>query len=174
MNEIYLVISNYGYQKAALTSSSHEVNLVAKGWKMSSDETKVFAETLGKYYESLSAGTSLTSQKQSIPESIEKKIDNVFLDLNFSTEDPKIIGREIVKKLLFGGYHNLKISKTGENEFLVYTKHNGCLKNILVDGSGNIEIIVLPKEREKANNRIFFKEDGLYLSRIMTAFNGMF
>jgi len=139
------------------------------------DNFEVFNETLKAYFESLTnRGSSDETSQTVLPKSISEKLDKTFQELNYSSETAKDLATLIMKHLVAYGHNNFNISKTGEREFLTYIKTmNGSYKNLLIDEEGDIELIFLPREREKTWNKLYFKEDGLSLSRIIADFNGM-
>lgn len=44
------------------------------------------------------------------------------------------------------------LSKTGDNEILIYTYIDGVYKNIIIDEDGDIEYLYIPKDRSKSYN----------------------
>src|SRR5688500_4622896 len=47
---------------------------------------------------------------------------------------------------------DVTISRTGDNEILIYRKENGEYKNIMIDESGDIEFLYIPVDRRNTYN----------------------
>jgi prenyltransferase beta subunit len=150
-------------------------DIVASAPRQQPTNYDLYWETLKKYFEAkANLGTQDQSNEIVLPKEIEEQLDKTFQELNYSTQIAKSLAALILKRLVVSGYNDLKISKTGEYEFLTYVKTtDGSFKNILIDEEGDIELIFLPKDRSKTWNKLFFKEDGIVLSRIISQFNGM-
>jgi hypothetical protein len=53
---------------------------------------------------------------------------------------------------------NIEVSRSGENEILIYREHLKNFYNILIDEDGDICYLLIPKEREKIEI-VHFKDD---------------
>jgi len=121
-------------------------------------------------------GNGALNQSESIviPQETEKKINQVFGQLNYKSDSGKNMANELIKEMLSMGVSNFQLSTTGEGEFLIYTRSSdGSFRNVLIDENADIEIIFLPRDRTKTKNKYFFKEDGISLPGVIAALNGM-
>ena len=54
---------------------------------------------------------------------------------------------------------NYVLSKTGENETLIYTFIDGVYRNIIIDSDFDIEYLYIPEDRSKSYNEYFLEKD---------------
>lgn len=83
------------------------------------------------------------------------EIQAIFKELKFKKEAILEIASDILDEAFIQGKTDIKISKTGDNELLIYTFSDGNYKNILIDGDADIEYLYIPQERENTFNEHF-------------------
>lgn len=100
-------------------------------------------------------------------------IASISLELSFKDEVQGDIEKLLTKLYLTNVSKSIDISKSAENEFVIFITSNGTYKNILVDEDGDIELLIIPSDKTKTYNKRFYKEEGLNFSNIVSTFNEM-
>ena len=65
------------------------------------------------------------------------------------------ISADIIKDCLSQNKRDIKISRTGENEILIFSENNGTYNNIIIDEDGDIEFLHIPINRDETYNEHF-------------------
>jgi hypothetical protein len=73
-------------------------------------------------------------------------------------EKKKIMIEEIIKECRKQNKDYI-LSKTGENETLIYTYKEGVYRNIIIDDDFDIEYLYIPEDRSKSFNEYFSEKD---------------
>lgn len=94
-------------------------------------------------------------------------------ELSFNDEVQSDIEKLLTKLHLTNSSKDINISKSIENEFVIFITSNGTYKNMLVDEDGDIELLIIPSDKTKTYNKRFYKEDGLNFSNVVSTFNEM-
>lgn len=137
------------------------------------DTLQLGGDLIANSYNDFLINRSLQLDQYVIPDEIEHRIVSVLEALKYENNTAATIARELVKELLIQNYLDFQISHTGEGELLIYTKDSESFKNIVIDEEGDIELISLPTDRRKAWNMIYFNDEELNLSQVISTFNGM-
>lgn len=82
------------------------------------------------------------------------QFESVYKELKFEKEAILDIAHDIIEHAILLG-KELTISKTGDNEALIYTSSNGDFKNIIIDDEGNIEFLFISANRSDSYNEYF-------------------
>jgi len=134
---------------------------------------------IGSPYDVKRLGTSpflsnfVNDENVELPERITNETNDIIASLSFNEEIKADIIKLLHKMYTVNTSISLSISKSGDNEFLVYINSNGTFKNILVNEDGDIELLVIPPDRRKSYNKTFYKEDGINYSKVVDTFNAM-
>ena len=79
-----------------------------------------------------------------ISEQIEK-LEELKSLLDFEDNRPFMVAEKIINKL----DTDIKISRTGENEILIFRDHEKCFYNILVDEDSDISFLFIGNKRKE-------------------------
>ena len=100
-------------------------------------------------------GVSSVYYQVSGKEALAKLVLN---ELGFE-EDIRNVALQMIKEIE-KKKSNVSFSKSSENEFIIYQKtEDQTWKNLLIDEDGDIELIVIPKNKRKTFNQHFFLND---------------
>jgi len=80
------------------------------------------------------------------------EIGNVYKILGFANEEVLKIADNIIRECLSQNKLDIKISRTGDDELLIYRESNGIFNNIIIDSEGDIEFMHIPKNRTLTYN----------------------
>jgi hypothetical protein len=117
----------------------------------------------------------ISEENFELPVTIKTNIESISDELGFSKDIEADINKIITKLYLANPRAKLNISKSGEGEFIAYTTTSkGTYKNLVIDEDGDIEIIIVPLEKNKSHNSHFYKQDGINFSKVVSLFNGMY
>lgn len=83
------------------------------------------------------------------------EVQTVFKELNFKKEAILEISFDILNEAFLQGKTDICISKTGDNELLIYTFSDGDYKNIIIDADADIEYLYIPMDRTHTFNEHF-------------------
>ena len=98
------------------------------------------------------------------------KVGIILRDLNFDLEIEDVINELI--KYINTSQSELQFSKSDEDEFVLFQQTpNETWKNLLIDEDGNIELIVVPKDRKKTFNKHYMLHNNYNLASIVNNFN---
>jgi len=84
-----------------------------------------------------------------------KDLNIVYQSLNCQNEAVLEIGIDIINNCILQDKIDIKISKTGENELLIFREYKGDFKNIIIDEDADIEFLHIPNDRSKTYNEHF-------------------
>ena len=142
-------------------------------------EDGFFDKTLGDFVTALQQSHSpflsqiTTEENLKLPEDKRTLIATLSNELAFSGEVQSDIEKLLTKLYLTNSSNDINISKSIEDEFVIFITSNGAYKNMLVDEDGDIELLIIPADKTKTYNKRFYKEDGLNFSNVVSAFNEM-
>ena len=111
-----------------------------------------------------------TEANVELPTSLKEKVSQISNELSIDKEIQAEI-EKIATKLYLTTQGKITLSKTSENEFIIYTVENGTYKNILIDEDGDVEVLIIPQDRTLTSNKRFYKEDGINHSLVVSALN---
>lgn len=117
--------------------------------------------------------TITTEENFRLPNDTRNLIASISQELSFKDEVQGDIEKLVTKLYLTNLSKNIVISKSIENEFVIFLTSNGTYKNVLVDEDGDIELLIIPSDKTKTYNKRFYKEEGLNFSNIVSTFNEM-
>lgn len=86
------------------------------------------------------------------------KIDvlrNIYKILNYNNPVVLDIAADIIENCINQSKTDIKISRTGENEILIFRESNGNFKNIIIDEDGDVEFLYIPVNRSNTKNEHF-------------------
>lgn len=108
-----------------------------------------------------------------LPEPLQNKANEISLQLNVTNDVQNDIDQLLLKLYHTNTQREISISRSADKEFLIYLRINDTYKNILIDEDGDIELLVIPSDKSKSYNKIFYKEDGINFSNVVSTFNEM-
>lgn len=82
-------------------------------------------------------------------------LNKMYSLLGFKKDAILEIGSDIIQDSLKQDKLDIKVSRTGDNELLIFRENSGAFNNILIDSDGDIEFIHIPIERENTYNQHF-------------------
>jgi hypothetical protein len=95
-------------------------------------------------------------QTFNVSRTIFSKLDElveVYKKLGYKDDRAFRIAEDILAECFRQGKGDVIISRTGENELLIYRKMDGEYRNIIVDEDGDIEHLHIPVERSQTYNQ---------------------
>ncbi len=117
---------------------------------------------------------TITSEENfKLPDEKRSQIHAISNELSFRDEIKWDIEKLLTKLYLTNSSKEIHVSRSMENEFVVFLSLNGTYKNVLIDEDGDIELLIIPVDKTKTYNKRFYKEDGLNFSNIVSIFNEM-
>lgn len=84
-----------------------------------------------------------------------------YFNLGFTNGAVLEIGIEIIKYCISQKKFDIKISKTGDNEILIFRENLGLFNNIIIDADCDVEFLHIPVNREGTYNEHYSFIDGL-------------
>lgn len=139
----------------------------------------VFDKTLSDFLVALQQShspflsTITTEEKIQLPKNLKSAISVISKELKFTQEVEGDIEKLLTKLYVSNPKEHISISKSTEGEFVIFITSNGTYKNVLVDEDGDIQLLIIPQNRSKTYNKMFYKEDGLNFSKVVNTFNEM-
>jgi hypothetical protein len=113
------------------------------------------------------------ASESNLPNALKTRMTEVFEHLNFDHDVTSEIESLVNKLHLTNPEKEIKINRSSDDEFLAYFQDGEGFKNILVDGDGDIEILIIPADRSKSASIKFYKEDTINFSKVVNKFNEM-
>lgn len=92
------------------------------------------------------------------------KLNKIVSELKLNNEEREImhlVGRNILNQLLLQNKRDAIVSKTGNNELLIYRITDDEYRNLIIDEEGDIELLIISKDQRKSDTKNYFLEDGL-------------
>jgi hypothetical protein len=86
---------------------------------------------------------------------IKQKLEDLYqlyTKLGYQNEAVLEIGSDIIKDSLLQKKLDIKISRTGENEILIFRETEGTFNNIIIDEDADIEYLHIPLNRSETYN----------------------
>lgn len=96
------------------------------------------------------------------------KISQVYKELNFNNEKILSTSAEIIQRCVLVGKTNLNISKTAQEEILIYTSKNGKFNNILIDEDGDISLLRVGDTKEDKFTAFYPLNDKIEFNTIVS------
>ena len=93
------------------------------------------------------------------------EIKNVYQALNFQNPQIFLTAFNIIQLCVIKNISDIKISKSGENELLLYRNKNGEFSNILIDEDCDVSYMFIGKKPGTERTEYFPKEKGLDYSK---------
>lgn len=84
-----------------------------------------------------------------------KDLNIIYSSLNYHNEAVLEIGIDIINHCFLENKIDIKISKTGENELLIFREIDGEFNNIIIDEDADIEYLHIPIDRRQTSNEHF-------------------
>lgn len=81
-----------------------------------------------------------------------KELNVMYQSLGFQNESVLEIGIDIVNNCISQNKTDIKISRTGENELLIFRERNGDFNNVIIDEDADIELLQIPVDRSNTTN----------------------
>ena len=85
----------------------------------------------------------------------KREVYGIYNLLNYDNEAVLEIANDILTNCIRVGKNDMKISRTGENEILIFSEDSGTFKNIIIDKDGDIEFLCIPPDRAKTYNEYY-------------------
>lgn len=131
-------------------------------------------KTLGASFEdSIFRSQIVSTESIKLPEKLQEKANLVSQQLDVTKDVQNDIDQLLLKIYHTNTQREISISKSADKEFLIYLRTNDTYKNILIDEDGDIELLVILPDKSKSHNKIFYKEDGINFSTVVSTFNEM-
>jgi len=89
---------------------------------------------------------------------IKQKLEDLYQlynKLGYQNEAVLQIGSDIIKDSLHLKKMDIKISRTGENEILIFRETEGTFNNIIIDEDADVEFLHIPLNRSETYNEHF-------------------
>jgi len=86
---------------------------------------------------------------------IKQKLEDLcrlYAKLGYQNEAVLEIGSHIIRDCLWQKKLDIKISRTGENEILIFRETEGTFNNLIIDEEGDIEYLHIPVNRAETYN----------------------
>ncbi len=96
------------------------------------------------------------------------ELDNLRDLLEFEDDKPFKIAESIIDKL---GDIDIKISRTGDNEILIFREFNKCFYNILVDDDSDISYLFIGDNRSESYTHIWDDSSDKSIDEVINEFN---
>ncbi|MDI1353873.1 MAG: hypothetical protein PSX36_03070 [bacterium] len=138
-------------------------------------ESKSLSAKLGLADNALTKAMHTQTSRQTLNESITApsrhsfllnsfiKVAQIYKELNLNNERILNTSIELLQSCAVLGKTNLNISKTSQEEILIYTSKNGNFNNVLIDEDGDISLLRVGDKKENkytafysANEKIDF------------------
>lgn len=100
-----------------------------------------------------------------ISEQIEK-LEELKSLLDFEDNRPFMVAEKIINKLTT----DVKISRTGDNEILIFREHEKCFYNILIDEESDISFMFIGDKREESNTYMTDDDSDESIERVINSF----
>jgi len=84
-----------------------------------------------------------------------KMISLIYNQLGYTNTVVKDIAHDILNAFVNSGKTNLIVSKTADNEMLIYTNIDGEFRNIIIDENADVEYLFVPKQRRDTFNEYY-------------------
>ena len=88
--------------------------------------------------------------------------------LDFDDNEPFRVAEKIINKL----NDHVKVSRTGENEILIFREYEKCFYNILVDEDADISFMFIGNKREGTYTYMTDDDSDESIERVLTSFYG--
>lgn len=96
------------------------------------------------------------------------KISQIYKELNFDNEKILSVSAELLQRCALVGKINLNISKTAQQEILIYTLKNSGFNNILIDEDGDISLLRIGDAKEDKFTAFYPLNDEMDLNTIVS------
>jgi hypothetical protein len=96
------------------------------------------------------------------------KIAQTYKELNFNNEKILNVSVELLQRCALLGKTNLNISKTSQEEILIYTSKNGKFNNILIDEDGDISLLRVGDKKEDKFTAFYSSNEKIDFSTIVS------
>jgi len=144
-------------------------------------DSEIFSEVLAKYKylknltEDHSPALIMIKDKESVklPNGLSEKLQAISAELNFNSSITAIIEKFVLELYIKNDNQNIVLSKSSDDQFLMYVNDNGTYKNLLIDEEGDVELLIIPPDRKKTFNQMYFKSKGFDYSQIISKLNAM-
>lgn len=103
-------------------------------------------------------------------EGVKTRIAALLKELSFNDEVQSDIKELLANLYSADSSKDIQISRSADNEFLIFITSNGTHKNLLIDEDGDIELLIIPPDRTKTYCERFYKKDGIKFSIIVETF----
>lgn len=86
--------------------------------------------------------------------------------LDFEDDQPFNVAEKIINKLTT----DFKVSRTGDNEILIFREHEKCFYNILIDEESDISFMFIGDKRQESNTYITDDDSDESIERVVNSF----
>lgn len=136
----------------------------------SQEDLKDFYTTLNKNDNIFNSEVQVADNFK-LPNSIVNKVNEISSSIGFSDNIVSEVKVFLQKLYLNSNFVSLELSLTDECEFLIYGINKNTYHNILIDNDGDIEVLILPENKENIFSKKFYKEEGIDHVNIINSFN---
>jgi len=95
------------------------------------------------------------------------RFNTLYDELGFDNQSVIILGASLIEECIRQD-KDITISKTTDNEILIYTDHDGSFDNLIIDHDGDIEYICIPKNRTMVYNEYFRNDGGIDIEELVS------
>jgi|GEM_PF-6272783 len=88
------------------------------------------------------------------------ELSNIFRELEFENEEIMLTAFNILQSCLISNKTDIELTKTSDNELLLFRKKNGEYSNIIIDEDGDISYIHIGKKLGDEKSGYFPKKNG--------------
>ena len=96
------------------------------------------------------------------------EVKDVYEDLNFKNENVIKTSFEIIQRCTLNFMTDIVISKTSQDEILIYRKDNDKFLNLLIDEDGDISFVRIGKKMEDKKIEFFSSEEKIDFNKIVS------
>jgi hypothetical protein len=93
-------------------------------------------------------------------------LSNVYCELKFDNPQGVISAFNILNICAQNKKFNISVSKSNENEILIYSQIGGVYNNLLIDNDGDIQYIKIGRKLGEEDSRVFPQNENLNYSYI--------
>lgn len=107
----------------------------------------------------LSESVSFPSRNLALFSSLGK-LKIVYKELGFDNDKILYVATDIIRHFIsIKGSSHINISKTGDNEILLFTEHNNSFNNIIIDSDCDVEFMHVAENRAESYNSYYDFEE---------------
>jgi|ERR1035437_4913406 hypothetical protein len=115
--------------------------------------------------ESITAPSRIEFMRENI-----QKVVNIYNELNFKNPETLEISFEIIQRCIINKNFDINISKTSNDEILIFKRKGRDFSNILIDEDGDVKFMFITTKLGNQRTAYFSKSKGLDFDKIIDLF----